>query len=785
MLDSERLKDYAVLILCGCLFITRHSAFATFNSLMRFVMKYSLPGEDDHLSIFGKIAGQPSKCSLPHDGSFIKWNKVEHMKDVCNPCRWKAFKDAYELKRRIVSVYHLPQKMTQTTTPTTSNINILDLSDENLPFVNQTQLKDIKNSTLSLKFYSCKVHPMYIHVDPELRALDGVEIFRKVYRYQPLERQRIEDAKKEARIAFVMSRHKSVVPLLFAFSHDNRIYEVIELLYERKKGTLESLLLRGLLLPAELASIAGHRIELVDNVLWRAMIDIVEAVVDVHSLIESLNPLDIKPANILVGTNEKGEFALYLTDFGHIAEKTPRKAAIDYAPPLPNIGAGIGKESPTKYNVWSMACMLLQVLVFIDGKCNASELETFDMERQEGFKDAAFWTDEGGEIRLREPVFEMLKNLEKGRGGSRTFQVVEKIRKMFSIDPDARDTMEGCLEVFQNTKYSRWPEGQDHMVCGCEKWTVKYRIGRHGRRYPAKLAVYRDSKKADGILMPSEQRQQPGERITIELELGSDPPKQDENSCDLITFAPAAFWRTEQEDDREREDLGHEDMKTEGMEAVWFNGLHPTHTILFPRGDEYRKFVALVTRQEIKRKPLSNNTEFRIERCIINDHTSYIHGNVQLWHLLSEQEYDSRFGRTPLSPAAGRRPSFANIKPKGLTDWKLVFWMHHPSTKDRVCVVLDIGEKTWKLNDKPGSPQVIIKQMYLLPLKPKIRAAVFLQTVSERQRTLEEYPFIPIDALELQNALQEKVVNKMEMVFPSAEGKYMCGTSVCPSLIAA
>ncbi|KAK1990858.1 hypothetical protein LX36DRAFT_716483 [Colletotrichum falcatum] len=140
------------------------------------------------------------------------------------------------------------------------------------------------------------------------------------------------------------------------------------------------------------------------------MVEIVEAINSVHSALKSdaTNPLDIKPSNILVDTNEQGEFrGLYLTDFGHIAEMTPRKATIEYAPPLPASGKGIGNESPVTYDIWSTACILLQVLVFIDGDCKATELDLFNSERQRDFPDASFWTDKYGESTLKESTLRL------------------------------------------------------------------------------------------------------------------------------------------------------------------------------------------------------------------------------------------------------------------------------------------------------------------------------------------------------------------------------------------
>ncbi|XXG95516.1 hypothetical protein Hte_001780 [Hypoxylon texense] len=149
-----------------------------------------------------------------------------------------------------------------------------------------------------------------------------------------------------------------------------------------------------------------------ENPLWKGMIKIVEAVACLHKPPLPVNDksddtfigahFDIKPANILVDSQAN---TLILTDFGQARLKrlnnnsvgsgiTAAEGTWDYRPPkLTN-----EKKLYRAYNIWSLACVLTEVLVFIFSKTRQDVAEFRDERRKASEQDNVvshtFWTRE-------------------------------------------------------------------------------------------------------------------------------------------------------------------------------------------------------------------------------------------------------------------------------------------------------------------------------------------------------------------------------------------------------
>jgi serine/threonine protein kinase len=186
---------------------------------------------------------------------------------------------------------------------------------------------------------------------------------------------------------------------------------------------------------------------------------IVDAVAAIHEVadgdrktrpIVSINGhFDIKPANLLLGGNGN----LLLTDFGSAATGTI--GASDYAPPEHDTAK---RPAPNKaYDVWSLACLLVQALVFIaaiadgDDHAGASSLATFTSNRAQANRnpDGAFWIRNGQQKMLRKAVVDELDRLQQRRH-HQTQIVVDQLRKMFHIDPAERPWVRSCFKRFKS-----------------------------------------------------------------------------------------------------------------------------------------------------------------------------------------------------------------------------------------------------------------------------------------------------------------------------------------------
>lgn len=548
--------------------------------------------------------------------------------------------------------------------------------------------------------------------------------------------------------------HHSVAKLLFAFFNTGSSFEIIELVFEKYDGNLENLLL-GPYLPQDLVPHTGDRSEPIDHILWKEMMNVVEAVMTLHALQSFSNPLDLKPANILVGKDKRGRVTLHLADFGHVVETEPRRATVEYAPPGEEDSEGLGSKNETgmTYDVWSMACILLQILIFIRGRCQKSELELFHSNRQAGFSDAAYWDRQNGTVALRTAVGDALALLETQKEEG-TRLVASTLRQMLNIQPQERGTMDYCHSALRKAKHNNRPTDQDTMECGCENWSVSYRNRSSNKEFPAHLAIYRDPHRLQTYYNPSAGARK--ESISIDLDVEVEI-HLNRGLCSDISFSPAAYFATE------------DDSQT-NSKMIWFKSILSDYTLLFANMEEYRQFFALLTRQEIiSIAASSDQTDFAFSNCSINanKHT-FTSGKLHIWKRLTERDYDTKFKRSPPATPVSYIPESENKQ----TDYKLVLWTHRKTNENKVCVIIDIGETTWKLGHDNGSSQIAIlpKRELETMLKSRLRAAIY-EEEADPEWTPDKYPFIPIDPAQLNKELKKGVAKDLKIHFTSPKGK--------------
>ncbi|KXH34324.1 serine/threonine protein kinase [Colletotrichum simmondsii] len=634
------------------------------------------------------------------------------------------------------------------------------MSNFNIPFINLKR-PDIRRA--NIEFYINQIHPDYDTCDRV--ESQGKEVFRKVHAYQyriSSEKERIAEAKREILVAHKMSRqHRSVAKLLFAFFNIGSSYEIIELVFEKYNGNLENLLL-GPYLPQDLMPHAGDRSELIDHILWKEMMNVVEAVMILHTFRSFSNPLDLKPANILVGEDKRGRLTLHLADFGHVVETEPRRATVDYAPPGDEDSEGLGSENETgmTYDVWSIACILLRILIFIQGRCQKSELELFDSNRQAEFVDAAYWCRHNGTFALRTTVGDALALLENQKEEG-TKLIASTLRQMFNIQPEERGTMDSCHSALRKAKQNNRPKDQDAMECGCEDWSVSYRNRLANKEFPAHLAVYRDRRQQTTYYNPSEETQE--ESISIDLDVEMEIHLNRGIYSD-ISFSPAAYFPPENDDQT-------------NSKMIWLKSILSDYTLLFTDIKEYRQFIALITRQEIIPKDeTSAQTDFTFRKCSItaNKHT-FMSGRLHIWKRLTERDYDTKFKRSASATPVSYVPDSENRQ----TYYKLVLWTRRESNKQKVCVIVDIGETTWKLARGEGASELMIlpKRELETMFKSQLRASIY-EEQTDPGRTPEKYPFIPIDPVQMEKGLKKGVVKDLHIHFTTSKGKSNISTQI-------
>lgn len=234
--------------------------------------------------------------------------------------------------------------------------------------------------------------------------------------------------------------------------------------------------------------------------LWKGMVDLTGALKFFHTPGPDQNviPLDViaahfdlKPANILV--TESG--VLLLTDFGQarmkrhnpvgISSLTAQSGDENYRPPpSPPLRRPFQNPTPTgpmlclaqdiglrwtrAYDVWSMACIMTEVINYImHGSVGFKEFQKQRFE-EDGLS-AAFWMeDSNGGYRLKSVVELVLYNFKESQDRY-LIMVTDLLRTMLSIEPLQRPPMSDCLAILsEDFPTDDWPlkEADEVSIAG-------------------------------------------------------------------------------------------------------------------------------------------------------------------------------------------------------------------------------------------------------------------------------------------------------------------------------
>ena len=278
---------------------------------------------------------------------------------------------------------------------------------------------------------------------------------------------------REAAIALALGSldHANIAKALLVFKEDADDPH-LSLLFKREQHNLEEYMQEST--SADLLGGFSSRVRehtsLLDHGLWRNLLGIVEAVATIHEVADGTKQprrpgphifghFDIKPANILISDDG----LLLLTDFGQAASRTIGTS--DYAPPEHELSQSM--ELVASYDVWSMACVLLQALIFIRSAADGGErdgknaMQTFHSQRlyeTANNQAGAFWVRRShvtGSIKvLRSAVDKELTSLSNRRH-PKTKSVIQQLRQMLSVEPNKRPTIQECLKVFKSSGLGR------------------------------------------------------------------------------------------------------------------------------------------------------------------------------------------------------------------------------------------------------------------------------------------------------------------------------------------
>ncbi|KAK1962241.1 hypothetical protein LY78DRAFT_260023 [Colletotrichum sublineola] len=565
-----------------------------------------------------------------------------------------------------------------------------------------------------------------------------------------------------------MLKHRTnVAELLFAFSYKTSDYEHVELVYPRYLCNLGEIFAGTTSFKlqdncdkkeSKQASTNSLHRELIADGRWTMIMGIVQAVAQLHHAIkkkkiECFAHMDIKPANILVKQHEGSQGTqLLLSDFGHAAKHTTEDATADYAPPSSFDKRG-DTAAMTAYDVWSLGCVLLQMLVYIDG--GKEKYEEFNSRRKTGHSNAAFWKLEGKTACLRTEVCDKFRYLES-RTGPQTKKVIELILEMLSIRAADRPDMAKCLLRFTRLED---PRGKELMKCNSDRWDIVYRPSEDEQTTPINMAVYRDSQSQLQKIEGSSKEEESIRVVIRYVEWGNGPSFPNTTTRAAAWFIPQAFF------DKDGPP-GH-------PYPCRLKGLHEEGIFYFKRRTEYLLFMGLMTYHEVLSPEVEGNSKrglnFAVKDCWVKEHTfggpthHLTGGRVQVWKLLKEKEYNKRYQREA-KPTANQGAQ--RTIPSG---YKMVIFTTRVDTDEKVIVVVDIGRPSWK-------PVIDQKNNRILDLERKsifgdsyIKGAIF-GPICSTPALWQPYPGVPIDPRELDSETHEKRFKQIHIEFEEQHG---------------
>lgn len=507
----------------------------------------------------------------------------------------------------------------------------------NMPFVQERQLPGVRLNRRYLKF---KIADGYALSE----QLQGRTLFRKELTFHPsvVGHSLREEGRDEVKILNMVNglEHPNIAKMLFAFEEQSPQVHRINIVFRYNEFSLSDVLYRPVQQSAHILSRFDNAVQppvpfesMLEHGLWKAMLDIVDAVKSLHEFehptirpdpgrILRAEHFDIKPANILVEIRNQRPAKLLLADFGRarVDEYAVDQSSgypdipttFDYAPPeaypvrdisaadgAPGTG-GNGSEPDLimrrSYDTWSLGCVLLEVLVHI----MTGDAQTFKDARKteagDNGEDAAFWhRNQTRPPRLRSATEKYLRALKKSQQ-SNVERVARCIGNMLSVDEAQRREwpLTRCLSAFQAIEMPNWhdmipsdaiplldPE-LANMTTLC--WSPKFQQPVHCNLFQFRK---RDPGEADEVTLVVEK---PG------------VPWKDRGLVRGESVVALSFFD-------EKPLLGSAQATVGALRAA-FGHLHQGMLFHWQRISEYRKFLSLMTHQHICLGPSSIGLEY-------------------------------------------------------------------------------------------------------------------------------------------------------------------------------
>jgi hypothetical protein len=222
--------------------------------------------------------------------------------------------------------------------------------------------------------------------------------------------------------------------------------------------------------------------------LWEQILNVIEGLERVHNPGPHQDRLpdirgiligghfDIKPANILIDHNGQ----LVLADFGQAQIKAmshgggtsfagPGGTLSYQPPPEKSHDRDAQQHWHRTYDVWSMACVMLEIVHFVLG--GTGRVKSFIAERESEeppyMRSSAFWKEGRGRPVLKHCVQASLTKL-KAENDRYLTMVANLLERMFTIDAKLRGSIIECLrDLSRDNLTDQWPwKDEDEISIG-------------------------------------------------------------------------------------------------------------------------------------------------------------------------------------------------------------------------------------------------------------------------------------------------------------------------------
>ena len=274
-------------------------------------------------------------------------------------------------------------------------------------------------------------------------------------------------------LEFLRTKHPNLIRLHFAYRHggnSNLIFSYFphDLRHILREGRDPEQLGRAPTPRKYKGSILNHW-------LWENLADVFEALPSIHEPGEDIlgAHFDLKPANILVDSHGR----LVITDFGLARFK---KKSQNGHSSLTNPGGDFNyRQPPTEsrlsraYDVWSLACIMVEIIVYIMHGRSAVQSFANDLEIEDSTQTRAqtFWKQDGGRYVLKTRVTRLLQELQESRKDLYLKKVGIQLQAMFEISPKLRPTTADVFKaLFARNSNAMLTLQQDgfNAVCGAD-----------------------------------------------------------------------------------------------------------------------------------------------------------------------------------------------------------------------------------------------------------------------------------------------------------------------------